>query len=126
MGTTSEKLAYVDFNAATRSTGVSGETVYIPLKAKYLIERIDVTLGEPMASGDSLNIDLRADEDVSATDWGTMSYAVEGAIRKKFITKETGGEFEAENFKMILNFNGGAVKIKKIDVWGTLVPSTNG
>ncbi len=93
----------------------SAETVYIPLSTRYDIKRIEVTFGEPLAVGDILNIDLQTDEDNVATDFGTISYALHGAIRRKsiFATK-----INVDNLKMIFNFNGGNIKIKQIEVFG--------
>lgn len=104
-------------NTSGGQTGLSAETIYIPLGGKYDIKKIEVILGEPLASGDSLNIDLQSDEDTSATDWGTMSYALHGAIRSKMLP----GAFKAENLKLIFNFNGGNVKIKKVVLYGDAV-----
>jgi hypothetical protein len=104
-------------NVSYGNTGVSAETIYIPLGSKYDIKRIEVILGEPLASGDSLNIDLQSDEDTSASDWGTMSYALHGAVRSKMLP----GAFKVESLKLILNFNGGNPKIKKIAVYGDSV-----
>lgn len=101
-------------SASGGATGYSAETIYVPLERKWNILGIDVILGEPMASGDSLNIDVKSDEDTSASDWGTMSYAIEGAVR----TKRLSNRYTAENLKLVFNFNGGNVKIKKVIVYG--------
>lgn len=117
-GTRSDKLAAAEFNFATRQTSLSAETVYIPLKKRGVLNRIDVYFGEPLASGDSLNIDVQADEDVAAVDWNTASFAVHGAKRFVPLHKVGGGSYETEQIKLVLNFNGGAVKIKRIVGWG--------
>lgn len=101
-------------NAQGGATGVVAETIFIPLERKWNILRIEVVLGEPLASGDSLNIDVKSDEDTSAADWGTISYAAHGAVRTVVLP----GKYIAENLKLVLNFNAGAVKIKKIMVYG--------
>ena len=101
------------------STGVTADTVYIPLSEPTHIQRVEIITGEPLASGDSLNIDLQSDEDVAATDWGTMSFASHGAVQRVNL-KNT--KRKVENLKIIFNFNGGNVKIKRINVYGTREP----
>lgn len=116
VGTDGNKLYRYDFDGATRDTSRSAETVYIPLPTRMTVKAIEVIFGEPLASGDSLNIDLRSDEDTSAVDFGTISYASQGAVRSHRLIS-TGKHSGYENLKIILNFNGGAVKIKKIKVY---------
>ena len=101
------------------STGQTAESVYIPLQEKTRIKEVEVILGEPLASGDSLNIDLQGDEDNAATDWGTVSFATHGAVQRVNLknSKEA-----IENLRLVLNFNGGNVKIKRINVYGTREP----
>ncbi len=96
----------------------SSESVYIPLHNRYDIKWIEFIFGEPLASGDTLNVDLQTDEDTVATDYGTIDFATSGAIRRKsiFSTKNN-----VDNLKLILNFNGGNVKIKQINVYGDLI-----
>lgn len=96
------------------NTGVSAETIYLPLGQKFNILKMEVILGEPLASGDSLNIDVKSDEDTSASDWGTVSFASLGAKRTAMLPNR----FTAENLQLIFNFNGGNVKIKKIVGYG--------
>lgn len=113
-GTANNNLYRWDLTSGGQ-TGISGETVYIPMPYKAHIREVELILGEPMASGDSLNIDLQADEDVAATDWGTAAYATQGAVKRVILRKS---KRDVENLKMILNFNGGNVKIKRINVYG--------
>ena len=47
---------------------MSAETVYIPLLERYDVKRIEVVFGEPLATGDSLDIQIQTDEDTTATD----------------------------------------------------------
>lgn len=93
----------------------SAETVYIPLNTRYDIKRMEFTFGVPLASGDTINIDMQTDEDTIATDYGTISFAKDGAIRRKSIFASKNN---VDNLKMIFNFNGGNIKIKQIDVFG--------
>jgi hypothetical protein len=57
------------------ATSLSAETIYIPLNERYDIKEIEFIFGEPLATGDSLNVDVQTDEDNVATDYGTISYA---------------------------------------------------
>lgn len=113
--TTTPKLYTTQLASDTRITGVSAQTKYIPMPTRMTIDRIDVVFGEPLGSGDELNIDVKSDEDTGATDYGTASFSADGAIRRKsfFIP------FECENLSLVINFVGGAVKIKKIEVYAT-------
>ena len=111
------EFGYVDFQNGG-NTSLVAETIYIPLERKWNIMKMEIILGEPMASGDSLNIDVKSDEDTSATDWGTMSFAADGAVRTKLMVSSGATNYIAENLKLIFNFNGGNVKIKKVMVYG--------
>jgi hypothetical protein len=113
VGTAGSNLYSVTYSD-TPQTSVSGETVYIDLQRWYQVGRIVIEFAEPLASGDSLNIDVQTDVDTAATDWGTASYSSNGAVA----VKELYGSKQARHLKLIVNFNGGAVKIKNIDVWG--------
>ncbi len=95
----------------------SAETVYIPLVDTYDIRRIDIMFAEPLSTGDEINIQLQADEDNVATDYGTVSFAVSGAVKRKsiFVTKTN-----VDNLKIIFNFTGGNVKVTQINVYGDL------
>lgn len=98
-------------------TSLVAQTVYFQTPEKYTIDRVDVVFGEPLVSGDSMSIQLKTDEDATAITALTATYATDGAIRKKKL-RVTG--FVAEDqFSIIINFTAGAVKIKKIEVWGT-------
>jgi hypothetical protein len=113
ISTANDKYGFV-LNSSGGATSLAAKTLYVPLGRKFDIKRIEVMLGEPLVSGDSLDIDVQSDEDTSATDWGAMSFALHGAVRSKMLP----GAFKAENLRLILNFNGGNVKIKKIAVYG--------
>ena len=124
VATSGNKLYGYDFNATTRSTGVSAQTVYFPLGDKYKIERIDVIFGEPLVSGDSMNIQVKSDEDTAALtvqNENTASYAQDGAIRRKEMAIK---DFTVdEQLSLVINFTAGAPKIKRIVVWGDRIPT---
>jgi hypothetical protein len=118
VATDGDKLYRYDFNNATRETSVSAQTIYIPLKEKTEITRIEVIFGEPLVSGDAMSLQLKTDEDTSATPTTAIvvSYANDGAVRRKsarvdhFITDCA--------ISLVVNFTTGSPKIKKINVYG--------
>ena len=118
VGTNTPKLYAFDFNAATRDTSVSPQTIYFPFKFKTQVHRIDVIFGEPLASGDAFDIDTKIDEDTAAVDFGSASFAADGAIRRKQLNPAKPVEVDTQ-LSLVLNFTGGAPKIKKIEVYGT-------
>lgn len=120
VGTTSSKLYAFDFNGTTRNTGVSAQTVYVPFGDKYQIDRVDVVFGEPLVTGDSMSIQLKTDEDTSASTAMVASHAQDGATRRKRFNP-VGGFVVDEQLSIVVNFTAGAVKIKKIDVYGTRI-----
>jgi len=97
------------------ATGLSAKTNFIQLKDKTKIEMIKLILGRDLASGDSLNIDINSDYNDAPTDWGTAAYATHGAVSR--ITLD--GTFDVEDVQLVLNFDAGNVKIRRIEVWGT-------
>lgn len=114
-GTYSGKLYSWDLTTGG-GIGFTAETIFLPLGDTYRIDRVDLTFGEPLASGDSLNLDLQSDADTSVTDYGTASFAVDGAIRyKKFFASTP---ITSDQIKLKLNFDAGNVKIKRIDIYG--------
>lgn len=113
VGTDEPKLYRYNITAGG-ATGVA-ETVYIALRERYDLNRIEVIFGEPLASGDSLNIDVQTDEDNAATDWGTYSFAKHGAKKRVDLYKQKTG---VDNLKIFLNFTAGNVKIKQINIYG--------
>ena len=126
VGTDGDKLYRYDFDGATRETSVSAQTVYFPLPFKVQIHKIVVALGEPLASGDAFDIDTKIDEDTAAVDYDSCSFAVEGAIRKKVMTPKTNKTpIPEDQISFVLNFTGGAPKIKKISVYGTPMEETS-
>lgn len=120
VATDGNKLYAYDFNATTRSTGVSAQTVYIPMGAKAKIQELRVTFGEPLASGDSVGFQLKSDEDTAVLTKKSLTYTNDGAIRKGKLSM---GDFTVdEQLSLVISFDGGAPKIKKIEVWGDFVP----
>jgi len=110
-----DEPALYRYNLTAGGATASAETIYIPLRERYDIKEIEFIFGEPLATGDTLNVDVQTDEDNVATDYGTISFTANGAIRKKSIFKP---KTKVDNLKMILNFNGGNIKIKQINVYG--------
>ena len=115
--TSSNKL-YRQSMVTGGATSLNATTNFIPLRKKYLVQEIKIILGTDLASGDSLNVDVSADAGDTASDWGTASFANHGAVRRVTLT----GSFEAEALQLVLNYNGGNVKIKSIEVYGTPQP----
>lgn len=109
--------AYPFSSSGTPNTGVTAQTVYIPLETKTAIERIDLVFGEPLASGDSVSVSVYTDQDTSPISFGpSPSYANDGAIRRK----PTYGSATCEDqVSILLTFTAGAVKIKSVCVYGT-------
>lgn len=99
--------------ASTGGTGKTAETIYIPLGRKWDINRIEIITGEPLASGDDVSIKLQSDEDTTETEFGDFTFALHGAKRSHLMV----GSYEAENLKIIVSFDGGNVKVKKINVY---------
>ena len=97
-------------------SNVSAQTIFFDLGQKYIIEKIVVTFGRELASGDSLNIDVACNPDAgtgTTSDWGTISYAKHGAVQEVSLS----GLYKTKLLSLILNFYGGT-KIKRIQVFG--------
>lgn len=121
VATDGDKLYRYDFNGSTRETSVSAQTIYFPLNSRVEIDRIDIIFGEPLASGDSMSVQLKTDEDTAATPTTalTATYADDGAIRRKSV--RVAQYFTESPLSLVVNFTAGAVKIKKIEVYGNAV-----
>jgi len=116
---TPQLKAYPFSTTNAPQTGVSAQTIYYPLPYQVQIEKIKVTFGEPLASGDAFDIDTKIDEDTAAVDFDSVSYAVEGAVRSKVMTPKTNATPRPnQQISFVLNWTGGAVKIKSIKVYG--------
>jgi hypothetical protein len=116
------QLFYYPVGSGTPATGLSAQTVYFQLGSKYNIEKVKVVFGEPLVSGDSMSIQFKTDEDASVTPTTalTATYATDGAVRSKNVRV---AKFVAdEQLSLVINFTAGAVKIKRIEVFGSLVP----
>lgn len=104
--------------ASGGATGVSAKSVYIPFSQTYEIDRIEFILGDVMASGDKLDVDVQGDEtageNTDGSTWGTLSFATHGAVKRRSLK----GHLTTQNLKLILTFAGGNVKIKTINVYG--------
>lgn len=115
VATDGAKLYSYDFNASTRDTARTAQTVYFSLPSKVHINRIDLVFGEPLATGDSVSASIYKDEDTAATSFGSATYAADGAIRRKSLFKQVVCE---DQFSLRLDFVAGAPKIKAIEVYG--------
>lgn len=82
---------------------------------------LDIVLGEPLTSGDSMSFQLKSDEDTAAapTTAYPLSYSLHGGILRKQIRVT---DFLASQLSTLINFLAGAGKIKTIDVWGDEIP----
>lgn len=117
VATDGDKLYRYDFDGATRETGVSFQTVYIPFKEPTQVHRIDVIFGELLASGDAFDIDTKVDEDTSAVDFGSATFTSDGAIRRKEMHPDKGVQVNNQ-LSIVGNFTAGAAKIKRIEIFG--------
>jgi hypothetical protein len=113
VGTTNEKLYRAKWTGAGQ-TGVSAETIFIDLKRWWQVRRIDIEFDGQLTTNDDFSIDVQPDDATSATTWGEATYTSHGAIR----LKELYGSLEARKLKLIPTFNGGAVRIRRICVYG--------
>lgn len=113
------QFSYYTVGSGTPNTGVSAQTVYFSLPQPYDITHIDVLFGEPLASGDTLDLDVFKDEDTAAVDFGAVSYDANKTIKRFQFRNANGGHIEVtEQFGLLPTFTAGAVKIKKIKVYG--------
>lgn len=121
------QLMYYPIGSGTQQTSVSAQTIYFPLGDKYTIEKINVVFGEPLASGDSMSIQLKSDEDTGVIETTpahlTATYANDGAIRRKAMRVK--GFTADEQLSLTINFTAGAVKIKRIEVFGSPIPDAD-
>lgn len=112
------KTYYPGVSNGGNATGLSAQTIYFPFKEKTLVNRIDVVFGEPLASGDAFDIDTQKDEDTAAVDFGSASFTADAAIRRKSMYANAGVVVE-DQLSLIFNFTAGAVKLKKVVVYGS-------
>ncbi len=103
--------------SGTPQTGVSAQTIYFQFPQPYDISRIVVTFGTKLASGDTLTVAAFKDEDTSSVAFGAVSYNANKTIRRWEFRPS--GMFEvSQQMSILLTFTAGAVKIKKIEVFG--------
>lgn len=113
-------LKSYQLSSTPNATGVSAETVYIPLAQRTKIDRIDLVFGRVLASGDTLTVKIRQDNMSTDTTVGTVSYATYGAQRRVSLTEQAGTFYgvECEDLKITFTFTAGTVALRKIDVYG--------
>lgn len=93
------------------------ETIFFDLGAEYQIGYIEVVFGTPLASGDSVSFALNDGQ--SSVTWGSSSFTLDGALKKKRITADNDISVIAEELSITISYIAGNVKIKKITVYGT-------
>lgn len=112
--------------SGTPQTGVSAQTRYFDVSQPVSITHIDVIFGEPLASGDTLDLDVFRDEDNSAVDFGAVSYSATKTTRRYQFKNANAGHLEVDQqLALKLTFTAGAVKIKRVDVFGIPRERTN-
>lgn len=118
-------LFRINLASTSRQSGstIHADTVYIPLNTQYNIKNVRLIFGEPLSSGDSIEIDLQSDNDTAEKVWNTWSFATDGAIRQKMKPAALGVTMTTDNLMVKFRFTGGAVKVKKIEIYGD--PITN-
>ena len=121
------QLKYYPIGSGTPQTGVTAQTVYFSVPKPLNIERVDVIFGEPLASGDTLDLDVYRDEDTSAVSFGDVSYTAQKATRRHSFrnTSSTGGitsNLEVyQKFSLLLTFTAGTPKVARIEVFGSAI-----
>lgn len=106
---------------ATAGGGTSGSvtTRFFDLKDTYTIGRIDLVFGYPLASGDTVTVNTVGDATTGTLTFGIASFATHGAKTK--VPLHTGvqyGNHTMDSLQLVLAWGAGAVKIKRIIVWG--------
>jgi hypothetical protein len=112
--TNSEFEAFFLDGATAEGSG-DAQTRYIDFNGPVQISRIDLIFGQNLASGQSVNVDVKSNEVDAATDWGTASFTTHGAVQRVSLHKTT--NFEAEQLSLVLNITG-ACKVSAIEVYG--------
>lgn len=98
----------------TLSTSVQQTTTYyesrvISFSKEASIERIKV-ICDTLASGDSIDVDYKADREATWKDYGTLTFASDGAITKKALQKN----IRATDFEIRLTLTSGPTIYKII------------
>jgi hypothetical protein len=121
---TPQLKAYPFSTTNSPQTTVSAQTIYYPLPERMQIDHIDVVFGEALVSGDAFNIETKLGEDKSAVTFDSASYASDGATYRKVMTPKSGPMPIADSqISFVFNWTGGAVKIKRVDIYGTPTPA---
>lgn len=126
VGGANDKLIKVNLaSGATRqaATNCRAQTVYIPLKTQYNITAVELVFGEPLVSGDSITLALQSDSDTTETTWNTWAFSTDGAVRRKRKSGALGVKMTTDVLRINMQFTGGAVKLKKIEVYGDPITS---
>ena len=115
------KAYFLGASSSTAAIGLSATTNFLSFPSKLRIDRIDVVFGEPLIAGDAFNIDTKLDADSTAEDFGTASFALDGAIRRKSMLKLPGLVVDSQ-VALILNFVTGHVKVQRVEIYGHYMP----
>lgn len=110
------KLYPLAYTAGEQATGVSAETVRIPLEQTMKVNRVDILFGAQLASGDSLTVKLRKNDLTTDQTIGTVSYANHGAVRR--VRVENFPTVLCDEIILTLTFAGGASKVKNVFFYG--------
>mgnify|MGYP001568243780 CR=1 FL=1 len=101
-----------------RDTSVNAQTAKIDLKRTWKILGCKV-FTEPLASGDSLTVDVIGDAGTSIISAQTFTFAADGAKVSKLInTLNTSVDNRTDEVSIKLTFTAGAVKIKRFELYG--------
>ena len=74
---------------------------------------------QPLASGDSLTVDVIGDKDTNIINGQTFTFASDGAVTSKFInTLNTSVDNRTEEISIKLTFSAGSVYVKRVDLFG--------
>lgn len=113
IGTDEGELHRIHFDAAGVED-VTAETIYIDLKRWYQIGRVTLGFASQLQENDEVRVTLVPDDGSGQSVGGTASFEDNGPIRNK----EMYCTLEARKLKLQVNFVGGSVRIRNIQVWG--------
>lgn len=102
------------------TTSSHPQTTYFDLGTETQLTRIDLLLGEPVASTDSFTLQVQGDADNAAFDYGTISGSNADQLGKKKISLFK--QMITNQIKLKLQYNGGNIKIKNIIGYGKPYP----
>lgn len=114
-GTTDNKLHRVNTQTGG-ATGSVAETIYIELGQKHQITKIRIQLDADLASGDQMTLDLIDDTGTWVTfkETNAIAFAKQGAVNEVNLF----GSHATSKLAIKFTFGAGAIKIKRIDVYG--------